>query len=222
MGFLDELKKLTKPYDDGDYLEEDLSEPVRVPTQDNRSYASYAQTPRSAEPAQPTRRTYVFSRPQQPATQQPGYGYEPQPQQGYAQQPQPGYAQQPAYGYAQRQPYATQGYAQPSRQSYAQQPQPQGYAPRPAQPKLLLVRPEKFEVAADIADRIAERNAIVLNLETTNKDTARRMLDFLSGVTYALGGKVKRVSGSTYVITPEGMDFMGDGLEEMETRESYF
>lgn len=219
MGLLDELKKLTKPYDDEDYLEEDLADPVRVPVQDNRSYASYAEAPRPAEPAQPTRRPYVFSQqPRQSAQPQQGYaqgGYD----QGYAQQGYQGYAQQ-------QQPYATRGYAQqPQGQAYAQQPQG-GYAQSgfaSASPaKLLLVRPDRFEVAADIADRIAERNAIVLNLEETQKDTARRMLDFLSGVTYALGGKIKKVSGNTYVITPAGMDFMGDGVEDMESRESYF
>lgn len=227
MGLLDELKKLTKPYDDEDYLEEDLAEPVRVAAQDNRSYASYAEAPRPAEPAQSPRRPYVFSQqPRQAAQPQPGYAPNP----GYD----PAYAQSGYQGYAQQQPYATRGYtqtrqptgyAQPQ-QSYAQSPQPgygqgaqTGFAP---QAKLLLVRPDRFEVAADIADRIAERNAIVLNLEETQKDIARRMLDFLSGVTYALGGKIKKVSGNTYVITPAGMDFMGDGLEEMETRESYF
>ena len=217
MGLLDELKKLTKPYDDEDYLEEDLADPVRVPVQDNRSYASYAEAPRPAEPAQSTRRPYVFSQPPRQNAQ---------PQQGYAQQGyDPAYAQQGYQGYAQQQPYAARGYAQQPQQAYAQQPQ-QNYAqnayPSAAQAKLLLVRPDRFEVAADIADRIAERNAIVLNLEETQKDTARRMLDFLSGVTYALGGKIKKVSGNTYVITPSGMDFMGDGLEEMESRESYF
>ncbi len=215
MGLLDELKKLTKPYDDEDYLEEDLADPVRVPAQDNRSYASYAEAPRPAEPAQPARRPYVFS--QQPR-QAPQQGYA---QGGYDQ----GYAQPGYQGYAQ-QPYAARGYAQqPQAQAYAQQPRqsyPQsGFSAAP-QAKLLLVRPDRFEVAADIADRISERNAIVLNLEETQKDTARRMLDFLSGVTYAQGGKIKKVSGSTYVITPAGMDFLGEGVEDMESRESYF
>ena len=190
MGLLDELKKLTKPYDDEDYLEEDLAEPVRAPGRaaDARSYASYAEAPRSAEPVQPTRRPYVFSN-QRAARQQ-------QAADPYAQQD---------YGYAQ------QGYAAPAR------PQSGG-----AQPKLLLVHPDRFEQAADIADRIAERNAIVLNLETAPKELTRRMLDFLSGVTYALGGKVKKVSGSTYIITPAGMDFMGDSSDAVESKEKYF
>ena len=219
VGILDELKKLTKPYNDEDYLEEDLQDPVRVAPQDNRSYASYAEAPRAQEPAQTGRRPYVFSQPQQ-AQGQPGYydqaAYQ-QPQQGYQQAA----YQQPRQQYARQQAYAARGYqtqAQPQQAQAYRQPQ-QGYAP---QAKLLLVRPEKFEVAADIADRIAERNAIVLNLEETEKNTSRRILDFLSGVTYALGGKIKKVAGNTYVITPAGMDFLGDSLEEMESRESYF
>ena len=204
MGLLDELKKLTKPYDDEDYLEEDLAEPVRAPGRaaDARSYASYAEAPRSAEPVQPTRRPYVFSN-QRAARQQQAADPYAQQDYGYAQQ---GYAQQ---GYA-PDPYSQPGYAAPSRQ------------PGGAQPKLLLVHPDRFEQAADIADRIAERNAIVLNLETAPKELTRRMLDFLSGVTYALGGKVKKVSGSTYIITPAGMDFMGDSSDAVESKEKYF
>ena len=210
MGLLDELKKLTKPFDDEDYLEEDLDQPVRIGGQgmDNRSYASYAQPPQSAGTGQAARRPYVFSQraaqPQQQTYAQQGYdayaqqGYQ---QQGYAQQ---GYAQQ---GY-QQQAYAQQGYQQPA-----------GYG---AQPRLLLVRPDRFEVAADIADRIREHNAIVLNLEATEKDTTRRILDFLSGVTYALGGTVKRVSGNTFIITPAGVDFAGEGYAEPATGGSYF
>ena len=87
MGLLDELKKLTKPYDDEDYLEEDLAEPVRAPGRaaDARSYASYAEAPRSAEPVQPTRRPYVFSN-QRAARQQQAADPDAQQDYGYAQQ----------------------------------------------------------------------------------------------------------------------------------------
>lgn len=209
MGLLDELKKLTKPFDDEDYLEENLDQPVRVGGQpvDNRSYASYAQPPQPAGTGQATRRPYVFS---QRAAQPQQQGY---PQQGYDAYAQQSYPQQ---GY-QQQAYAQQGYQQ---QGYPQQAYPQqGYQ---QQARLLLVRPDRFEVAADIADRIRERNAIVLNLEATEKDTTRRILDFLSGVTYALGGTVKRVSGNTFIITPAGVDFAGEGYEEPVSGGTYF
>lgn len=88
--------------------------------------------------------------------------------------------------------------------------------------KLLLVhltalsRPRILPTALPSATRSCS------NLETAPKELTRRMLDFLSGVTYALGGKVKKVSGSTYIITPAGMDFMGDTGNAVESREKYF
>ncbi len=213
MGLLDELKKLTKPYDDDPYLDEPINDPVRVGGAGGQSYTAYAEPPRAEAPQQAARRPYVFS--QRGAQTQQTYA---QPQQGYAQQtytqPQQGYAQQ-AYAQAQ-QTYSQQSYVQPQ-QGYAQTQQ--GYA---QQPRLLLVRPDRFELAADIADRIRERSAIVLNLENTEKDTTRRILDFLSGVTYALGGSVKRISGNTFIITPAGVDFTGDAYEEPQSQSSYF
>ena len=208
MGILDELKKLTKPYNGEEYLEEDLPDPVRVGPQDNRTYASYAEAPQSEEQDANARRPYVFSQNQQPQQQ----GQQPYYEQPSARQPQ----RQPTY--RQQQPYSGRSYPQGQQPAY-QQPQQPAYA---HQAKLLLVRPNKFELAADIADRIGERNAIVLNLEDTQKDVARRILDFLSGVTYAVGGKIKKVAGNTSVLTPAGMEFMGDSLEEMESKQSYF
>lgn len=218
MGLLDELKKLTKPYDDDPYLDEPMADPVRVggPAM-NQSYTAYAEPPRAEAPQQAARRPYVFS--QRGAQTQQAYA---QPQQTYA---------QPQQGYAQAQGYAQQSYAQPQQtyqQSYAQaqqgyaQPQQTYQQSYSQQPRLLLVRPDRFELAADIADRIRERSAIVLNLENTEKDTTRRILDFLSGVTYALGGSVKRISGNTFIITPSGVDFTGDGFEEPQSQAGYF
>jgi len=62
----------------------------------------------------------------------------------------------------------------------------------------------------------------VLNLESTNKDVARRLLDFLSGVTYAHGGKIKKVALSTYIITPYNVDILGDLIDELENNGLYF
>lgn len=224
MGLLDELKKLTKPYDE-DYLEEDLEEPVRVaPRQsDPRSYTAYAEPPRQEAQPQAPRRPYAFSG--QSRQQSGGYAEDPYARQNpYAQN---AYAAPNGYGasYAQGGGYSQPGYAQQNaygRSAYTPNDSPFRGATASSQAKLLLVRPDRFEVAADIADRIQERNAIVLNLEGAPKETSRRILDFLSGVTYALGGKVKKVAGNTYIITPDGMEFMGDGLEDMESRDNYF
>ena len=58
---------------------------------------------------------------------------------------------------------------------------------------VVLVKPERFENAAEIADHLREKRTVVLNLESTNKDIARRLLDFLSGVAYANEGKIKKL-----------------------------
>ena len=59
--------------------------------------------------------------------------------------------------------------------------------------QVVLVKPERFENASEIADHLREKRTVVLNLESTNKDIARRLLDFLSGVAYANEGKIKKV-----------------------------
>ena len=68
--------------------------------------------------------------------------------------------------------------------------------------KVVLVKPERFENASEIADHLKEKRTVVLNLESTNKDVARRLIDFLSGVAYAGEGKIKKVAANTYIITP--------------------
>ena len=58
--------------------------------------------------------------------------------------------------------------------------------------QVVLVKPERFENASEIADHLREKRTVVLNLESTNKEIARRLLDFLSGVAYANEGKIKK------------------------------
>ena len=86
---------------------------------------------------------------------------------------------------------------------------------------VVLVRPEKFENVTEIADHLMERRTVVMNLEQTNKDFARRLIDFLSGVTYAQEGKIKKVANSTYMITPYNVDILGDLIDELENNGLY-
>lgn len=64
--------------------------------------------------------------------------------------------------------------------------------------KVVLVKPERFENASEIADQLKDKRTVVLNLESTNKDVARRLIDFLSGVAYAGEGKIKKVAANTF------------------------
>ena len=86
---------------------------------------------------------------------------------------------------------------------------------------VVLVKPEKFENAVDIADHLREKRTVVLNLEQTNKDVARRLVDFLSGCAYALDGKIKKIAISTYIITPYNVDIVGDLIDELENNGVY-
>lgn len=88
--------------------------------------------------------------------------------------------------------------------------------------KVVLVKPERFENASEIADHLKEKRTVVLNLESTNKDVARRLVDFLSGVAYAGEGKIKKVAANTYIITPYSVDIMGDLIDELENNGLYF
>lgn len=93
-----------------------------------------------------------------------------------------------------------------------------------AQLQVVLFKPERFgEDTCAIADELLKMHTVVLNLENTNKDVSRRIIDFLSGVAYANGGKIKRVATSTFIITPYNVDLTGDDvLDELENNGVYF
>ncbi len=76
--------------------------------------------------------------------------------------------------------------------------------------ELKVVKPERFDNVPQIANHLLNRRTVVLNLEATNKETARRLLDFLSGVVFSLNGNIKRVANNTYVIAPCNVD-VSDG-----------
>lgn len=88
--------------------------------------------------------------------------------------------------------------------------------------KLKFVRPEQFDEAAEIADSLRARQAVLMNLEMTETETARRLLDFLSGAAYALGGRVMRVSAQAYIIAPTNVDLVGDAVADFESAGLYF
>ncbi|MCR4925931.1 MAG: cell division protein SepF [Clostridiales bacterium] len=88
--------------------------------------------------------------------------------------------------------------------------------------QVVLVKPEKFDDASAIADHLNEKRTVVLNLESANKDVARRLVDFLSGVAYANQGQIKRVANSTFIITPYNVDVMGDLIGEIESTGVFF
>ncbi len=153
MGFMDELKKLTRPYAEDEEAFDDLEEQQRAPS--SRALPDY-----DAEPARPVSRR--------------------------------GESRSKVVNIA-----AT------------------------AQLQMVLSKPDRFDMVSEIADQLREKHAVVLNLEGTSKDVARRLVDFLSGCAYALDGKMKRIAASTYLITPYNVDIVGDLVEELENNGVY-
>ena len=164
MGFFDELKKLTRPYDDED--DEFIDESGGI-----------------EPPAASERRPNPFS----------GFGVESAPSQSTRP------SRQPREGRV----VSINGGA--------------GIQPI----KLVLVKPERFDAAAEIADHLRDGHSIIMNLETTPKDVSRRLIDFLSGVTYALDGKIQKAAINTYVIAPKNADLSGDLAEDLESGSAY-
>lgn len=80
------------------------------------------------------------------------------------------------------------------------------------QMQVVLVRPDRFDDVTAIADHLNAQKSVVLNLEATNRETARRIIDFLGGVAYANGGSIRKVANSTYMIVPCAVDVLGETM----------
>ena len=93
----------------------------------------------------------------------------------------------------------------------------------PAQMQVVLVKPERYEDVTSIADHLNDKKTVVLNLESADRELSRRIVDFLSGATYANHGNMRKVSKVTFLIVPNGVDMMGEVmLDEFEDGRMYF
>lgn len=86
-----------------------------------------------------------------------------------------------------------------------------GITPDITKYRVVLVHPERFESVNAIADNIRKGNAVILNCEATERDVARRVVDFLSGCAYALDGKISKAANNVYILTPNTV-----GVDEAE------
>ena len=88
--------------------------------------------------------------------------------------------------------------------------------------QVVLVKPESLDEAPGIADHLNSKQTVVLNLESTQREIARRIVDFLQGVAYANGGVMKRVAASTFIIIPHNVNIVGDLIDELENNGVFF
>lgn len=93
-----------------------------------------------------------------------------------------------------------------------------------SQVRMIVRKPTTFgEEVREIADELLDRHTVVLNLEKADKETARRIVDFLSGVAYANRGRLKPIASNIVIVTPYNVDLTGDDvLDELESSGVYF
>ncbi|EIJ81576.1 cell division machinery factor [Bacillus methanolicus PB1] len=82
--------------------------------------------------------------------------------------------------------------------------------------KVVLVEPRVYAEAQDIADHLKNRRAVVVNLQRIEHDQAKRIVDFLSGTVYAIGGDIQKIGTSIFLCTPDNVEVTGNISEFME------
>ena len=87
--------------------------------------------------------------------------------------------------------------------------------------KVILFNPRTFEEAGDLVTHLMAYHSLVMTLDNVPTDSACRLLDFMSGITFALQGKITPISAKTYFISPENVDLLGARPETPETDGQY-
>ena len=88
--------------------------------------------------------------------------------------------------------------------------------------QVLLFSPKSFDEAGELVNYMYRNMTVVMTLEGVPTDMARRLLDFLSGIAFALQGKITPVSAKTYFITPQNVDILGTEAQQPESAGHYF
>lgn len=81
--------------------------------------------------------------------------------------------------------------------------------------KLMLHEPGSYEETQPIADHLRLHRPVIVNLQRLDADTARRVIDFLSGCVYALNGEIKKIGTSIFLCSPENVDIQGNITENI-------
>lgn len=76
--------------------------------------------------------------------------------------------------------------------------------------KLVLLEPRVYAEAQDIAEHLKNKRATVVNLQRIDRDQGKRIIDFLSGTVYALGGDIQRIGNDIFLCTPENVEVSGE------------
>ena len=80
--------------------------------------------------------------------------------------------------------------------------------------KMMLLEPRAYSESQQIADYLKDRNAVVVNLNRVTPDQAKRIVDFLSGTLYAIGGDLQKLGGGIFLCTPNNVNVEGKISED--------
>ena len=80
--------------------------------------------------------------------------------------------------------------------------------------KMILLEPRAYSEAQQIADHLKKRNTVVVNMKRVTPDQAKRIVDFLSGTVYAIGGDLQKIGGGIFLCTPKNVNVEGSISED--------
>ena len=182
MGFLDELKKLTQPYDDDDDFFEESEKPAKsVPVKPRPASPAAASAGMEFESAFGAQSSAAV-----PASEEAEAGEEDEEMSGGL--------------------FGNLG-KRIKKENRAIRERTVNFGGKESQ--VILFNPKSFDEAGDLVQHLSQGRSIVMTLEGVPTDLARRLLDFLSGIAYALQGKITPISAKTYFVTPQNVDVLG-------------
>ena len=85
--------------------------------------------------------------------------------------------------------------------------------------KMILLEPRAYSESQQIADHLKSRNSVVVNFKRVTSDQAKRIIDFLSGTLYAIGGDLQKIGGGIFLCTPNNINVQGKITEETEGKD---
>jgi cell division inhibitor SepF len=97
---------------------------------------------------------------------------------------------------------------------------------RPLQPptqhqKVHALAPTGFNDAKEIGDRLKNNQPVIVNLQGVDRDLARRLIDFSSGLTYGLGGSMEKVAEAVFLLTPSNVEVSAEEKRRLQERGLY-
>lgn len=87
--------------------------------------------------------------------------------------------------------------------------------------KVVIMQPENFDDARDICDHLKNKKPVIVNLEEIGKETAQRVVDFLSGSVYGLDGDIQKISAGIFLIAPNNVDIMSEFKDEFKNKGAF-